>query len=108
MFYDDDDTVICISCSAEVLASLVHEHEKVQHFKDYRRRWEFPNGFGASVVRNKFSYGNKSGLYELAVLDSKGDISYDTYIASDVLGYLTPREVVGYIKMIASLKKEES
>ena len=28
----------------------------------------FPNGFGASVISGKYSYGGPEGLYELAVL----------------------------------------
>ena len=40
----------------------------------------FENGYGASVVRHEYSYGGKSGLYELAVLDSSGDLTYDTPI----------------------------
>jgi hypothetical protein len=53
----------------------------------------FKNGYGVSVVSHTHSYGGKDGLYELAVLDSDGNITYDTPITSDVLGYLTPDEV---------------
>lgn len=54
----------------------------------------FDNGYGASVVSHTFSYGGKSGLYELAVLDKDGEIHYDNSVAGgDVKGYLTEEEV---------------
>ena len=40
----------------------------------------FPNGFGASVVNHRSSYG-----VEMAVLDREGAITYDTPITGDVL-----------------------
>ena len=49
----------------------------------------FQNGYGASIIKNDFSYGGKMGLYELAVLDSDGDLTYETPIASNVIGYLS-------------------
>jgi hypothetical protein len=52
----------------------------------------FPNGYGASIVHHDFSYGNKKGLWELAVLKD-GSICYDTPITNDVLGYLTNEDV---------------
>lgn len=64
----------------------------------------FDNGYGASVVRHSFSYGGKSGLYELAVLDKNGDLIYDTPITDDVIGYLTPEEVTEVLIKIQDLK----
>ena len=58
-----------------------------------KARMMFKNGYGVSVVSHTHSYGGKDGLYELAVLDFDGNITYDTPITSDVLGYLTPDEV---------------
>ena len=48
----------------------------------------FDNGYGASVVRTPFTYGGRDGLYELAVLDKDGNITYETEITNDVIGYL--------------------
>ena len=53
----------------------------------------FENGYGASVIKNDFSYGGKMGLYELAVLDSDGEITYKTSITSNVIGYLSESAV---------------
>jgi len=69
----------------------------------------FPNGYGASVVRHSFSYGGNKGLWELAVLDIKNteplewEISYDTPITNDVVGYLNDEQVEKYLKHVELL-----
>jgi hypothetical protein len=57
----------------------------------------FDNGYGVSVIKTPHSYGGKSGLYELAVLDSNEEITYNTPVTSDVLGYLSEEEVTIYM-----------
>ena len=54
---------------------------------------QFPNGYGASIVQGEHTYGGKDGLYELAVFGKNGEITYDTPITNDVLGYLSELEV---------------
>ena len=63
----------------------------------------FENGFGASVVKHKYSYGGDKGLYEIAVLDSGGEITYTTPITDDVIGYLRPEDVTDVIEKIEKL-----
>lgn len=66
----------------------------------------FPNGYGASVVRNAYSYGGDQGLYELAVLDGDAktwSLTYKTPITEDVLGSLTPEDVTRVLREIAAL-----
>jgi hypothetical protein len=63
----------------------------------------FDNGYGASVVRHEYSYGGKDGLYELAVLSNDGELTYDTPITNDVLGYLTTNEVTEILIKIQEL-----
>lgn len=59
----------------------------------YQLIYKFDNGYGASVVKHDFSYGGKSGLYEVAVLDNEGELCYDTPITSNVIGHLNMSEV---------------
>ena len=56
----------------------------------------YPNGYGASIVQHKFSYGGDKGLWELAVIkgnNKEWDICYSTPITNDVIGHLTENEV---------------
>lgn len=62
----------------------------------------FENGYGASVVKNIFSYGNTRNLFELAVLKD-GQICYGTEITDDVIGYLTNRQVLRILERIKNL-----
>ena len=63
----------------------------------------FENGLGASIVRTSFSYGGKNGLYEVAVLDTDGDLTYDTDVTDDVIGHLTPEQVTEIMEQIQAL-----
>jgi hypothetical protein len=64
-------------------------------------RFSFPNGFGASVIND--GYGSADGLLELAVLNARGHITYETPITDDVLGYLTGIQVADALDQIAAL-----
>lgn len=66
----------------------------------------FDNGYGASVIQNPYSYGGDIGLFEIAVLKWEGvsySINYDTPVTDDVLGYVVPEEVEGYLRDIEAL-----
>lgn len=72
--------------------------------------FKFENGYGASVVKNPYSYGGDEGLWELAVVlvyENEGRLSwklvYDTPITEDVLGWLTWEEVEETLKQIEEL-----
>lgn len=67
---------------------------------------KFDNGYGASIVRHNFSYGHEDGLYELAVLDSRDRLTYDTPVTDDVLGYLSEDEVTDALKQIQELPSD--
>lgn len=69
----------------------------------YKQTFHFANGFGASVICNKHSYGGHKGLFEVAVLNRDGEISYDTPITTDVVGWLTFGEVAALLKRIENL-----
>ena len=80
------------------------EFEETEFFDNgVRSKMFFTNGYAISVIRTKYSYGGPSGLYEIAVLDSDGDITYGTDITNDVIGYLKPDEVSEYMVKIQEL-----
>ena len=78
------------------------------HFPDskydnFQYKFKFPNGYGASVIIGRGTYGGKAGKWELAVLDESGSLTYDTPITSDVIGHLTWRQVEKTLKAIREL-----
>lgn len=69
---------------------------------------KFENGYGASIVKHNFSYGNEQGLWELAVLKLEGQdwlICHDTPITGDVLGWLKEEEVDEKLELIKNLSQ---
>jgi hypothetical protein len=76
-------------------------NDGVQH------QYTFPNNYGASVVKHDFSYGGKSGLWELAVLDysidKTGEVCYTSGITEDVIGHLTWKNVEEFLLEIKQL-----
>jgi len=74
--------------------------------------FRFANGFGASVIRNEFSYGSADGLWELAVIKFDGDgakfgLTHETPITDDVLGHLTDQAVEDTLQKISELPVAE-
>lgn len=68
-------------------------------------RIAFDNGYGASVVSHTYSYGGKLGLYEIAVLDPDGEITYETSVTDNVIGHLEEDEVTTIMEQIQKLTK---
>lgn len=66
--------------------------------------YKFPNGYGASVVCSPYSYGGDMGLWEIAVLDKEGDLTYKTPITDDVIGHLNEDEVIEVLNKIKELE----
>ena len=64
---------------------------------------EFENGYGASVVKHKGSYGWTQDKWELAVLKD-GDLCYTSGITNDLIGYLSDVEVTGLLNDIEDLE----
>jgi hypothetical protein len=82
----------------------------VKEAGDYRPNnqilFKFPNEYGASVIQGEHSYGGNRGLFEIAVIKFTGEdwnITYDTPITEDVIGYLESNEVVEILKQIFDL-----
>ena len=69
----------------------------------YQKQYQYSNGYGASVVWDRGSYGAKEGLFEVAVLDASGSIVYDTPVTSDVCGYLNFGQVADVLQQIGNL-----
>lgn len=65
----------------------------------------FENEYGVSVVNHSFSYGNKQGLYEVAVM-YKGNITYNTSITNDVLGWQSEEDVNEVMQRVSLLPKK--
>jgi hypothetical protein len=66
----------------------------------------FPNLYGVSIVKSEWSYGGKNGLWELAVLEGGEDeweLTYNTPITGNVLGYLTEDEVNEIVDKVIAL-----
>ena len=68
-----------------------------------RARFQFPNGYGISVIRGTYTYGGDEGLYECAGLKDNR-LCYDTPITNDVIGYCDEDKVNEIIKQIEELK----
>ena len=77
--------------------------EKVKIHDGHGYVYKFDNGFGASVVKHSGSYGSDKGLYEIAVLDSDGDLCYSTPITDDVIGHATEDKVLDTLHRIRML-----
>ena len=74
----------------------------------YYFKFHFPNGYGASVVKGPGTYGYEEDLWELAVLEKRGDeweLTYDTDITGDVEGFLSVDEVKELLDEIRRLKR---
>jgi hypothetical protein len=77
--------------------------EHPSHMGGVQSRIQFDNGYGASVVKTPYTYGGDNGLYELAVLDSEGHLTYATSVTNDVIGYLRPEDVTDVLAKIQQL-----
>lgn len=65
-------------------------------------KFEFNNGYGASIITGGIAYCNEGQPYELAVL-KHGELCYDTPITDDVIGYLTSDDVYELLDKIEQL-----
>ena len=76
--------------------------ETNRHMGGIQKVYMFPNGYGASVIQHKGSYGYEKGLWEVAVLH-EGELCYDSEITNDVIGYLNDPEVDNILRRIKLL-----
>ena len=94
-------------------AALDYSDSRLLKFEDIKRvddtgkggrqkLYHFKNGYGASVIKHNNSYGGKSDLWELAVLQGE-ELCYETEITSDVIGHLKDPDVDQLLGRIADL-----
>jgi hypothetical protein len=74
-----------------------------QHMNGVQARMMFENNYGVSVVCHTYSYGGKNGLYEIAVLGEDGNLTYDTPVTDNVIGYLSKKAVTDVMKRVQEL-----
>jgi hypothetical protein len=73
---------------------------------DYHKRIYFDNGYGLSIISHSFSYGGDEGLFEVALLNSNGDLIYDESLGfGDVLKHLDFQEVADIINKVKKFDK---
>jgi len=73
----------------------------------HQARLDFPNNYGVSVVKSPSSYGGKDNLWELAVLYCD-EITYNTSITDDVIGWLTNEKVTEIMQKVQELDESKS
>lgn len=62
-------------------------------------------GYEVSILSTAYSYGGREGLYEIALVDADGELvnirgRVKGFEGDEVLGWLTERQVRGYIKVL--------
>lgn len=91
----------------EILSQYVIEDGAHPMGMGERTVYQFPNGYGASVITGSMFYTDGERPYELAVLVN-GDLCYDTEITDDVIGHLDEIDVLGLLNRIKSLPVREN
>ena len=80
---------------------------KVREESNLHYIFKFDNGYGAIVVKNKFSYGHEQDLFELSVIKFVDEFTlnlcFSTEITSDVIGYLNNDDVLELLERIKNL-----
>lgn len=85
------------------------EHAELEQnpvFNGVQHLFKFDNGYGASVVCHKYSYGGSEGKYEVAVVRFENmdwHIDYDTSVSADVIGWLDVDGVNELLDQISNL-----
>ena len=84
----------------EFLKETVREKDKIQKI------YSFPNGYGASVIKGKYTYGGSKGLWEIApwTNDTNEFIGQSLFgWDDDVRGHLNDPEIDAVLRQINNL-----
>jgi hypothetical protein len=94
------DKQVNIAEISKVSLDLPHKMELIERpeFSGWQKIFKFPNGFEASIVKHKYSYG-----LELALMDGSGCIIQHPDITDDGEGHLDTDEASALLKKIAKL-----
>lgn len=72
-----------------------------------RHEYHFKNGFGASVIHNPYSYGLEVAVLIFKPKVNRWEITYDTNITDDVVGYIDGKDgLEKLLTKISELEKE--
>ena len=72
--------------------------------RGYANHFQFPNGYGLSVISHELSMGGKHGYFELSVTHGeKGKLCYATPVMDAPMGWLSFDEVTPYIELVTAL-----
>lgn len=89
------------------IEQLVAEIEDRSNEIMKRVRITFKNGYGLSIIRGQYSYGDYAGLFEIAPININRELDGSLFDeddqGDDVLGYCTPEKVTYYISKLAHL-----
>jgi len=73
------------------------------------RIFRFPNDYGVSIARHKYSYGSEEGLVEVGVIKYHDvgifdyELVYDTPITDDVIGRCDEQKVIDIMTRVYRL-----
>ncbi len=79
------------------------QHDVPTHF-DIMTEMVFKNGYGISVISGRAARSSESAPYEAAVL-YMGEITYNSGLADDVLGWLSADDVSDLMIKIQNLEQ---
>ena len=85
---------------------------ELEIFNGIQKIYRFPNGYGASVIKNDYSYGNQLGLWEIALLRFNDEGAHwlttlEPYFEDGLIGYLDDAEVLKLLNWIKNIETNE-
>jgi hypothetical protein len=69
----------------------------------YQYGFMFENGYGLLVCKHDCTWGNVDDLFEIATIDTNGDLILIEEVGKEAIGWLTNEEVIEYFERIRRL-----